>query len=282
MSQLYGAVEAGGTKFVCAVGKHPTELREIRRISTSSNPLETTAEVVAYFEKCGPVRSIGIASFGPLDFDAGTIAKTPKPGWADFPIRGALERAFRVPVGFDTDVNGAALAEARYGAGAGCADFVYITVGTGIGGGAVVNGKPVHGLQHPEMGHVLLQPHPEEPLGFAGVCPFHGACLEGLASGPAMQARWGKPAAELAPDHIAWRIEAHYLAQACVDLACILSPRVIVFGGGVMSQPHLLPMIREEVARLMNGYVALPRIEAPGLPYPGLSGALALAMEAAR
>ncbi|MBA3974295.1 MAG: fructokinase [Candidatus Solibacter sp.] len=279
---LYGAIEAGGTKFVCAVGGSATDLRDIRRFSTSHNPLETMAEVMGYLKGHGPLKAVGIATFGPIDYPSGRITTTPKLAWRDFPLRDSVRRAFGVPVGFDTDVNAAAIAEARYGAGQGLENFIYITVGTGIGGGAVVGGKPVHGLLHPEMGHLLVRPvacaeMPEMPK---GVCPYHGNCLEGLASGPAIQARWGRPGHELPPDHPAWREQADYLAQACHNLACTLSPQMIVLGGGVMDQAHLFPMIRARAKELMGGYLELPPIEPPGLPYPGLSGALALALEA--
>jgi fructokinase len=281
MSQpVYGAVEAGGTKFVCAVGASPLELRDIRRISTSNNPLETVAEVVDYFRERGPLAALGIASFGPVDYRAGSIANTPKQGWQHFPLRGALERALHVKAGFETDVNAAAIAEARHGAGAGLRNFIYVTVGTGIGGGAVVNGRAVHGLLHPEMGHLLVRRASEEVHGFRGICPYHGDCLEGMASGPAMQARWEQPAHLLPEDHAAWRIEADYLAQACHNLACAISPEMIVLGGGVMARRHSFAMIRERAAALMNGYVEAPRIEPPALDYPGLAGALVLAMEA--
>jgi fructokinase len=182
-------------------------------------------------------------------------------------------------VGFDTDVNAAALGEYTCGAAQGCEDFVYITVGTGIGGGAMSGGRLVHGKMHPEIGHLLVRRHPREKEGFEGVCPFHKDCLEGMASGPAMKARTGQAAELLAEDDAAWEMEAWYLAQACVDLACTLSPRRILLGGGVMAQGHLLDRIRDEAERLVAGYLELPEILAPELPYPGLSGALALALE---
>lgn len=278
---LYGAVEAGGTKFVVAVGDDPLRPREVRRFSTSNNPLETVAEVVAYFQDRGALRGVGVATFGPIDFASGAITNTPKLAWQNFPLRDALRRALNVPVGFDTDVNGAALGEARLGAGKGLENLVYITVGTGIGGGALVGGQLVHGLMHPEMGHLLVRRGEGEPAEFAGVCPFHGDCLEGMASGPAMEARWGVPAHELAPEHAAWKLEADYLAQACVNLACVVSPQVIVLGGGVMGQRHLFPLVRTRAEALCKGYLPLPAIVPPGLEYPGLSGAFVLAMEAA-
>jgi len=278
---LYGAVEAGGTKFVLAVGEEPTKPREVARVATSNNPAETMAEVVRYFSERGPLASIGVATFGPVDFASGAITNTPKLAWQNFPLRDTLREALGVPVGFDTDVNGAALGEARCGTGRGLENLVYITVGTGIGGGALVGGKLVHGLMHPEMGHLLVRRAPGERADFAGVCPFHGDCLEGLASGPAMEARWGVPAGELPAEHDAWRLEADYLAQACVNLACVASPQAIVLGGGVMSQTQLFPLIRVRAEELCRGYLPLPAIVPPGLEYPGLTGALVLAMEAA-
>lgn len=275
---LYGAVEAGGTKFVVAVGESPSQPRNIQRIMTSNNPLETMAEVIAYFENQGPLQAIGVASFGPISYTSGCITNTPKLAWQNFPLRDALHDALRVPIGFDTDVNGAALGEVRCGAGRGLDNLVYITVGTGIGGGALVGGQLVHGLLHPEMGHMVVRRAPGELAGFEGVCPFHTNCLEGMASGPAMQARWKTPANQLPPDHDAWRLEADYLAQACVNLACILSPQAIVLGGGVMEQLQLFPMIEARAAQITNGYLPLPAIVRPGCQYPGLSGALALAV----
>lgn len=278
----FGAIEAGGTKFMLAVGEDPLRLEEVTRIATSPEPAETMAAVIEYFRKAGPLDALGVATFGPVDFASGCITTTPKLAWRNYPLRAVLEQELRVRAGFDTDVNGAALAEARCGAGQGIEDLVYFTVGTGIGGGAVVGGRLVHGLMHSEMGHLLVRRAAEEAPGFAGVCPYHGDCLEGMASGPAMEARWGRRAETLPANHPAWRVEADYLAQACVNVACVLSPRVIVLGGGVMEQPQLLERIRGRVAEYANGYFPLPRIERPALAYPGLSGALILAQEAAR
>jgi fructokinase len=281
MGKRYGAVEAGGTKFVVAVGEDPARPEDVRRIATSNNPLETVQEVVAYFRERGPLAALGVATFGPVDFAAGAIGRTPKLAWQNFPLKGALERALGVPVGFDTDVNGAALGEVRYGAGRGLDSFVYVTVGTGIGGGAVVGGRTVHGKLHPEMGHVLVRPHAEEPAGFGGVCPFHGNCLEGMASGPSIRERWGRAAEELPEDHPAWRLESYYLAQLCETLACVLSPQAIALGGGVMGKQFLLPMIRSQLEGMLGGYLEAPAVVAPELPMPGLTGAFVLAAEAA-
>jgi len=278
----YGAVEAGGTKFMLAAGGDPLRLEQVTRVPTSEDPEETLESVIGYFRRAGPLDAIGVATFGPVDFATGRITTTPKLAWRNYPLREKLASALGVPVGFDTDVNGAALAEARCGAGRGVEDLVYFTVGTGIGGGAITGGRLVHGLMHSEMGHLLVRRAPGERPDFAGVCPYHGDCLEGMASGPAIEARWGRKPESLAEDHPAWGLEADYLAQACIAAACVLSPRVIVLGGGVMEQAHLLGMIRARTAGYANGYFPLPRIERPALEYPGLSGALILAMEAAR
>lgn len=278
----YGAIEAGGTKFLVAVGNDPLRLEQVTRIETAQEPAETMAAVIDYFRRAGPLEALGVATFGPVDFASGRITTTPKLAWRNYPLREVLERELGVPVGFDTDVNGAALAEARCGAGQGIEDLVYFTVGTGIGGGALAGGRLVHGLMHSEMGHLLVRRAPEELAEFAGVCPYHGDCLEGMASGPAIEARWGHKAERLDAHHPAWRLEADYLAQACVNVTCVLSPRVVVLGGGVMEQEHLLGMIRARVAAYANGYFPLPRIERPALQYPGLSGALILAQEAER
>jgi len=278
----YGAVEAGGTKFMLAAGGDPLRLEQVTRVPTSEDPEETLESVIGYFRRAGPLDAIGVATFGPVDFATGRITTTPKLAWRNYPLREKLASALGVPVGFDTDVNGAALAEARCGAGRGVEDLVYFTVGTGIGGGAITGGRLVHGLMHSEMGHLLVRRAPGERPDFAGVCPYHGDCLEGMASGPAIEARWGRKPESLEEDHPAWGLEADYLAQACIAAACVLSPRVIVLGGGVMEQAHLLGMIRARTAGYANGYFPLPRIERPALEYPGLSGALILAMEAAR
>ncbi len=182
-----------------------------------------------------------------------------------------------MPVAFETDVNGAALAEARWGAARGISDFIYLTVGTGIGGGAMANGALVHGLSHPEMGHIRI-PHDRARDPFLGVCPFHSDCLEGLASGPAIEARWGRPARDLPPDHEAWALEAHYLALGLANWICTLSPKLILIGGGVAEQPQLFPLMRAELAAALNGYVQAPPIAPPQLgARAGVLGALALA-----
>jgi fructokinase len=254
---MLGAIEAGGTKFVCAVGTGPEDLETVQ-IPTST-PGETLAAAIEFFRGRPEVRAVGIASFGPVDLHPGSatygyITSTPKAGWRNVDLAGCVGKALGLPVGFDTDVNGAALAEARWGAAQGFSDILYLTVGTGIGGGALVRGRLVHGLVHPEMGHIRV-PHDLERDPYAGCCPFHGDCLEGLASGPAIRARWGAYASELPPDHPGLALEARYLALGLANWVCTLSPERIVMGGGVMEQKQLLPLIRRELAVLLNGYI---------------------------
>lgn len=257
---LWGGIEAGGTKFVCAVGTGPDDLRQIVRFPTTT-PEETIGRAVAFFQPyAAALAAVGIASFGPLDPRPdsptfGFITTTPKPGWAQTDLAGAVRRALGVPVAFDTDVNGAALGEHCWGAAQGLDTFIYLTVGTGIGGGGMVNGQRMHGLLHPEMGHIRI-PHDWERDSFPGVCPYHGDCLEGLASGPAIAARWGQEGEALPADHPAWELEADYLALGLVDLICALSPQRIILGGGVMRAPSLLERVRRRVLALLGDYVA--------------------------
>ncbi len=264
MQDIYGGIEAGGTKFVCAVGNAPDQIIA-RETMPTTTPTETIGRVIAFFRPyAAQIAAYGVASFGPIDLHPtsptfGMITTTPKMGWRQTDIVGAIRTAFGKPVGFDTDVNGAALGEYVWGAAQGLATFIYLTIGTGIGGGGLVNGEPMHGLLHPEMGHIRLpRSHDQDP--FAGVCPYHGDCFEGLASGPAIAARWGQPATNLPPDHAAWQLEAHYIAAALVNYILTLSPQRIVLGGGVMAQPALLPRVREEVLGLLAGYVQSPAI----------------------
>jgi fructokinase len=268
MSPLYGGIEAGGTKFVCAVGTGPEDIRAEVRFPTTS-PAETIQKAVAFFEgqqklQHRPLTAIGIAAFGPLDPNRGSltfgfITSTPKPGWQNADLAGEVRRALKVPVGFDTDVNGAALAEGRWGAAQGLDTFLYLTIGTGIGGGGIVSGKLMHGLVHPEMGHIRI-PHDRQADPFEGFCPYHGDCLEGLAAGPALEKRWGVRAETLPPEHPAWALEAHYLGLALNNFVCTLSPQRIILGGGVMAQPHLFPLVRAKTLELLNGYVQSPQI----------------------
>jgi fructokinase len=254
---VFGAIEAGGTKFVCAAGTGPDDL-ELCSFPTSS-PEATMEGVVRFFECRLGIRAIGIGSFGPVDLQPaspryGSITSTPKSAWRNFDLAGAVRKSFPVPVGFDTDVNAAALGEARWGTARGISDFLYLTVGTGIGGGALVNGELLHGLVHPEMGHIRV-PHDWAKDPFQGACPYHGDCLEGLASGPAIEARWGIPGTDLPSGHPAWELEARYLALGLGNLVCTLSPRRIVMGGGVMQHADLFPLIRRQLGRLLNGYI---------------------------
>ncbi len=291
---MFGAIEAGGTKFVCLVGRGPEHILADTRFPTTS-PEETLARAVDFFRPyAADLLALGVGSFGPVDLHPdsptyGYITSTPKPGWQNTNVKGYLEEALKVPVVFETDVNAAAWGEYRWGAAQGVDTFVYITVGTGIGGGAVVNGRLLHGLIHPEMGHMRV-PHDRERDPFEGICPYHGDCLEGLAAGPALAARWRQDPATLPPDHPAWDLEAHYLGLAVANLVCVLSPRRVILGGGVMQQQHLFPKIRRVVQTVLAGYIHHPAVERevetfivpPGLGNrAGALGALALAMDAA-
>jgi len=295
LKPVFGGLEAGGTKFVCAIGTGPDDIRSQTRIPTTV-PDETIGRVVEFFRgeiAKEPLTAIGVASFGPLDPHPasptyGYLTATTKPGnWNQVDLLGPLQDAFGVPMGFDTDVSGAALAEGRWGNARDVDGFVYLTVGTGIGGGAVVRGETVHGLLHLEMGHMILPRRSDDD--FAGVCPFHGNCLEGLASGPAIEQRWGARAEELPQDHPAWDLEAHYLGLGLTNIICTYSPQRIVMGGGVMHQTHLFPMVRDSVRRVLNGYIQHEAITADNDTYivpPGLGdragvlGAFALAERA--
>ncbi len=264
---LWGGIEAGGTKFVCAVGTGPDDLKAETTFPTTT-PGETIGRALSFFQeqraKLGPPGAIGIASFGPVDPNPGSptfgyITTTPKAGWTNSEFGTIIGRALGVPIGFDTDVNGAALGEFRWGAAQGLDTFIYLTIGTGIGGGGMVNGGLMHGLIHPEMGHILVRRDPmTDP--FPGVCPYHGDCLEGLASGPAIEGRWGQRGETLPVDHPAWALEAHYLALGLVNMIVTLSPQRIVMGGGIMQQSQLFPLLRREVQQLLNGYLQSPTI----------------------
>ncbi len=263
MKKIYAGLEAGGTKFVCAAGSGPENIIGRTEFPTTL-PDETLNKCLGFFsdirQRYGKLSAIGIGSFGPVDPDPesetfGYITCTPKPGWKNTDIAGYFKKELNIPAGFDTDVNAAALAEGRWGAAAGLSDFVYITVGTGIGGGIVVNNSLIHGLTHPEIGHMpAVRDKSADP--FPGVCPYHSDCIEGLASGPAMEKRWGKPANEIPPEHKAWEIESDYLAQLAAVCMLFYSPKKIIFGGGVMQQEHLLPMIKEKTSSILNGYIS--------------------------
>jgi len=277
----YGAIEAGGTKWVCGMGSGPDDLVTTQIPTTS--PEETIDNAIAFFRD-RDLAAIGIGSFGPVDLDRasrhyGYITSTPKQGWQNTDVAGAFRAALNIPVGFDTDVNAAALGESRWGAARDVASCIYLTIGTGVGGGAILDGRLLHGLMHPEMGHIRI-PHDWQQDPFPGGCPFHGDCLEGLASGPAIQKRWGAPAKELPPDHPAWQLEARYLALAVANFVFTVSPARVILGGGVMEQVQLFGMIRAELSEIVNGYIQLPEsfVVPPGLGNrSGVLGALALA-----
>ncbi len=294
-SQVYGGIEGGGTKFVCAIGDAEGRILTETSFPTTT-PGETLRRAAAFFQGwSGPGRlaAVGFGSFGPVDLRPGSptygyITSTPKPGWQNAACAPAIEEALGLPVAFDTDVNAAALGEHRWGAARGLDTFLYLTIGTGIGGGGMVRGQRFRGLVHPEMGHAPLPRLAGDA--FAGVCPYHGDCLEGMASGPALEARWGAPAGSLPPEHEAWDLEARYLALALAGFVCTLSPQRIILGGGVMHQQQLFPRIREELRRWLNGYVQseaiLERIDDYVTPpalgdRAGVLGSIALGMEAA-
>lgn len=283
---LFGLVEAGGTKFVLGVAHGPDEVIATTRIPTTT-PDETIPAMVEWLARHGGLAAVGVATFGPVEVDRaspqwGHILATPKAGWSNTDLVGPLVRRLRCPVGLDTDVTAAALAEYRWGAGQGQPSVLYFTIGTGVGGGAVVGGQPLHGVSHPEMGHIRLPLHPADAAsGFAGVCPFHGTCLEGLASGPAVKARYGVSLSELPADHLGHEVVAWYLAQAVTTAQAMFEPGRIVLGGGVMGTPGLIERVRAEAERLGRGYFrgkAAEIVVLPGLgDRSGLLGALALA-----
>ncbi|MDR1625211.1 MAG: ROK family protein [Spirochaetia bacterium] len=294
---VFASVEAGGTKFVCALGSAPDAILESTVIPTQT-PEKTLPAAVGFLKaaekKHGKIRAIGVCSFGPVGVDRdspdyGRITTTPKALWRGTDILGAFRSAFAVPAGFDTDVNGAALGEARWGAARGKSHVLYITVGTGVGGGALVRGLPLHGLVHPEMGHIRV-PHNREADPYPGACPWHGDCLEGLVCGPALAERCGKPARDIAPGDPVWDLAAGYLAAAAATFTLVLSPEIIILGGGVMQSPGLLDKIRNRLPEFLGGYIAAEPlasdiksyIAAPGLGnLSGVAGGFVLARQAA-
>jgi fructokinase len=287
--KVLGGIETGGSKWECAVGTGPEDLRASETIPTTT-PVETIGRAVTFFEREGPVDAIGIGSFGPVDQKPsspswGHVTTTPKPGWANTDVGGEIGRRLSVPVAFDTDVNAAALGEQRWGAAQGLDTFCYITIGTGIGGGGMAGGNLLHGLLHPEFGHIRI-PHDTTADPFPGVCPYHGDCWEGLASGRAIEARWGQPPEKLAGRDEVWELEARYVALGLVCVTCVLSPQRIVIGGGVGTAPDLLSRVRPQVVALLNGYLNTAAvgdgiadyIVPPALgPRSGVLGAIALA-----
>lgn len=296
---LLGGIEAGGTKIVCAVATDPSNpLAEVR--FPTGEPEETIGKVAGFFreacERHGAIRSLGIGTFGPADLDPaspsfGSILTTPKLAWSHFPFVASLRKNLAefleqdLPIVFETDVNAAVIAEAALGAAAGLANVAYLTIGTGIGGGFLHGGTLLHGRMHPEVGHLLVPDYDTAMGKSTQVCPFHASCLEGRASGPAIQDRWGKPGSELPPDHPAWALEAKYLAIACLDLTAAWSPDRILLGGGVSQAPGLVGQVRREFAALAGGYWDLPDLE-DYIQNPtfdqdaGIIGALLLAHEA--
>ncbi|MBV6468072.1 MAG: ROK family protein [Anaerolineae bacterium] len=292
MSQLFGGIEAGGTKFICIVASGPDRIVEQARIPTTT-PEETLRKTVEFFQPFVTARqvdSIGVACFGPVDLNPdsptyGHITSTPKPHWSNTDVRGVIQRALRVEVAFDNDVNGAALGEFKWGANRGCDPSLYLTIGTGIGGGYILNGRPLAGMLAPEMGHIRI-PHDRARDPFPGNCPFHRDCFEGLANGPAIQARFGSRGEAIPDDDPFWDVEAEYVAAALVNYILTLSPKRIVLGGGVMRREYLFPKIRRNVQALLNGYVVHPNVLAdvdgyivpPALGHlSGSLGAVALA-----
>lgn len=255
--KLFGALEAGGTKMVCAIGDENGNILERVSIPTGT-PENTMPPMIDFFKDKG-ICALGIGCFGPVDLDKnsptyGYITSTPKLAWTNYPIVAEFEKALGVPVGFDTDVNAAALGEATWGCTRDVENSIYITIGTGVGVGVIANGKPYHGMIHPEGGHILLSRHPQDPMVGSG-CPFHENCMEGLAAGPSLEKRWGVKGAELAGRPEVWEMEAWYIAQAITNYIMILSPQRIICGGGVMHQSVLLPLIRKNVAEMVNGYI---------------------------
>lgn len=295
MRGVFGGVEGGGTKFKCLLGRGPDDVVASYTLPTKGAE-ETLEAIIQFFREASAgyqLEALGVACFGPIDLNPesptyGHVTNTPKQGWINADVVGVLQKQFAVPVGWDTDVNGAALGERRWGAARDADPAVYITVGTGIGGGAYVNGAPVHGLLHPEMGHLLVPRRDGDDL--VGVCPYHPDCMESLASGPALAARIGRPAQDLPPDHPVWDLEAFYLAWGVKAISDVISPQRIVMGGGVMEQQHLFPRIHRHFQALHNGYLRHPMIldaietyiVPPGLgDRAGVLGAIELARLAA-
>ena len=291
---MVGGIEAGGTKTICAVGSAPDDIVALERFDTES-PNVTLNKCIAMLNSFGSsLEAVGIATFGPVDLDPasssyGFVTNTPKLEWQNVDFMGTIQRALGKPVGIDTDVNGAAVGENVWGAAKGLDTFVYFTIGTGIGGGGLVNGSPIRGLLHPEMGHVSV-PHDWEEDPYEGWCIYHGDCWEGLAAGPALEGRWEVKGETLPQDHAAWNLEAKYIAAGIINVLYTISPQLVILSGGVMKNQFLYEMVREEVRRQMNGYLQIPRllhdlesyIVPPALgDEAGVLGAFALALQAA-
>jgi fructokinase len=294
MKEYYGGIEAGGTKFVCVIANGPDDILTEERFPTT-NSAETIQKTIHFFQQAiekHNIRliSLGVGSFGPIDLhhsskSFGFITTTPKKGWENTDLIHPIQKSLQIPIAFDTDVNVAAIGEGKWGAARNLNNFLYFTIGTGIGGGAIIDGKPLHGLIHPEMGHIRLsQDKSLDP--YYGKCPFHPNCFEGLASGPAMEERWGRSAMLLEEDHPAWDLESDYIAQALSNFICTFSPMKIILGGGVMQKQFLFPIIHKKVQEYLNNYVQSEIIRSqlsdyivpPGLGnQAGMLGAIALA-----
>lgn len=253
----FGAIDAGGKRFICGITDENGNTLEKTSFPTET-PEKTIPSVIDFFKDKG-ISALGIGCFGPLDLNPnsqtyGYITSTPKESWRNYNIAGVFKENLNIPVFLDTNINVGLLGEATWGAAKNVKNSIYLTIGTGIGGGAIVEGKLIHGLIHPEMGHIFVSRHPRDK--FTGNCPFHGGnCLEGMASGPAIEKRWGHPLEKLSPDHPAWNLEAYYIAHALVNYILVLSPEKIILGGDVMKYKHLFPIIRKAVIKLLNGYV---------------------------
>lgn len=301
---LVGGIEAGGTKMVCAIAEVLTDAKAVKSVFDidvekikllermtipTSTPAKTLPQMVDFFAGKG-IEALGIGCFGPIDLNRasdtyGYITKTPKAGWENCDVVGTFTKALGIPVGFDTDVNAAAIGEVLWGAARGCESAIYITIGTGVGVGVYCNGSLLHGLMHPEAGHILLQRNPSDV--YEGKCPFHKDCFEGLASGPAVAARWGKPAAELSDCMDVWELEADYIAQAVANYILTYSPQKIILWGGVMHQEQLFAMVRSRVSEKLGGYVKHPLVCEENADYivapqlgenPGIMGAIGLGL----
>ncbi len=292
MQTLYGAIEGGGTKFLCAVGSGPDDIQAETRIATT-DPVQTLAQATAFFAPYGSkLRAVGVCCFGALELRPqageryGALLETPKLGWSHFPLRAELARVLRVPIFIDTDVNGAALAEQRWGAGRDADPLIYVTVGTGVGVGAVIHGRPLHGLMHPELGHMRVGRAQGDS--FAGICPFHHDCIEGMASAPALRARSGRDPDGLDDADPIWNLEVHYLAALVHTIVLAYSPERVVLGGGVLRRAILWPKLRDAVRTSLAGYVPRPQLQVSGIAdfivpsrlsgRAGLHGGFALAM----
>jgi fructokinase len=291
VTELYGGVETGGTWCVCAVGSGPEDVRS-QEVFRTGEPEPTLERIARFFAQGERPAAVGIGSFGPIDLDPesrtwGYVTSTPKPGWQHTPVASVLQERLQLPVAFDTDVNAAAVGEQRWGAGADVDSLCYLTVGTGVGAGLVIDGKPVHGLVHPEVGHLRI-PHDLRRDPFGGSCPVHGDCWEGLAAGGAIQQRWGVTPQDLPVEHPAWPLEAEYLALGILSIVSVASPHLVILGGGVMEQPGLMAMVRSRLRELVAGYLETPLLGddverylvAPALgERAGVLGAIALAAE---